>query len=404
MDREGTRNVQVLIVGGGVAGLWLLDELVRTARDVLLLEANELGSGQTITSQGIVHGGLKYTLSGLLTSSARAIREMPLLWRRCLAGEQEPVLSDAHLRAAYCHLWQTTSLRSRIGMVGAKAGLRVKPMRLRDEERPEVLRSCPGTVARLEEQVIEPSTLLHTFSERHRGRLLQIDSRNGLDLVTSDPGFVGLVRLINPETGDGLTLKPERVVFTAGAGNAELRRSAGLAPEKMQLRPLHMVLARGELPPLNGHCVDGMKTRVTVTTTRDYADRTVWQIGGQISEDGVDMEPGQLVAHAASELSVVLPELDLNGIEWATYRVDRAEARTGGGLRPDTFSVITEGNTITAWPTKMVLVPEMAQRIVRMLPEPAGSLRPADDASDWPRPSVAVPPWEEEEQQWFTDV
>ena len=30
----------------------------------------------------------------------------------------------------------------------------------------------------------------------------------------------------------------------------------------MQLRPLQMVMLRGELPRLNGHCVDGARTRV----------------------------------------------------------------------------------------------------------------------------------------------
>ncbi|UCD75580.1 MAG: FAD-dependent oxidoreductase [Phycisphaerales bacterium] len=403
MTREGPRNVEVLIFGGGAAGLWLLDELIRDGRDALLLEAHELGSGQTIASQGIVHGGLKYTLSGLLTSSARAISEMPLLWRRCLAGEREPNLVEARLRAPYCHLWQTTSLRSKVAMVGARAGLRVRPRKLGDEQRPEILKSCPGVVARLEEQVIEPSTLLNTLSERHRGRILKIDAQSGLELRASEPGLVGLVRLINPDTGDSLDLKPHRVVFTAGAGNGGLRQLSGLSARAMQRRPLHMVLARGDLPLLNGHCVDGMKTRVTITSTRDYADRTVWQIGGQLAEDGVDLAPEALVTHAASELAAVLPRLDPTRTEWATYRVDRAEARTGGGLRPDTFSIIAEGNTVTAWPTKMVLVPEMARRISGLLPAREKDAPMPQEPPDWPRPNIAIPPWEEQEQ-WFSDV
>ena len=46
--------IEVVIFGGGAAGLWLLDELVRAGRSTLLLEAHELGSGQTIASQGII--------------------------------------------------------------------------------------------------------------------------------------------------------------------------------------------------------------------------------------------------------------------------------------------------------------------------------------------------------------
>src|ERR1700733_7712281 len=90
--RESRPEMQldVLIFGGGAAGLWLLDELRRRGARVLLLEADRLGAGQTIASQGIIHGGLKYTLQGGLTPSAMQIREMPGVWRDCLAGRRLP--------------------------------------------------------------------------------------------------------------------------------------------------------------------------------------------------------------------------------------------------------------------------------------------------------------------------
>ena len=49
--------VDVVIFGGGAAGLWTLDELHRAGRSVVLLESGDLGAGQTIASQGIIHGG-----------------------------------------------------------------------------------------------------------------------------------------------------------------------------------------------------------------------------------------------------------------------------------------------------------------------------------------------------------
>ena len=45
-------RLDVVIFGGGAAGLWLLDELVRAGYEALLLEAGALGAGQTIASQG----------------------------------------------------------------------------------------------------------------------------------------------------------------------------------------------------------------------------------------------------------------------------------------------------------------------------------------------------------------
>jgi glycerol-3-phosphate dehydrogenase len=108
-------DIDGLIFGGGAAGLWLLDQLARRGDRVLLLEAGRLGQGQTVASQGIIHGGLKYTLHGLLTPAAREIREMPGIWRKCLAGERTPDLRNTRVRSASCYVWRSDSLRSRLG-------------------------------------------------------------------------------------------------------------------------------------------------------------------------------------------------------------------------------------------------------------------------------------------------
>ncbi len=404
MLSPGSTDLDVVIFGGGAAGLWTLDVLLREGYRVLLLEAHHLGSGQTAASQGIIHGGLKYTLSGLLTSSAKMVREMPMIWRRCLAGEQDPVLSGTRMRAEFCYLWRTQSLKSQFAMIGARAGLVVAPVKLGPEARPEALRGCPGVVARLDEQVIEPDSLVADLADQHRDHILKIDLENGIEFDIAGAGEVKQLRLINPETGDGLDLRPEMVVFTAGAGNAELRRRVGLETGAMQRRPLHMVVARGDLPALNGHCVDGMHTRATITTTRDIADRTVWQIGGQIAEAGVEMEPEALIEHALAELRAVMPEIDLSCAEWSTYRVDRAEGITKGGMRPNDVCIVKEGNTVAAWPTKMVLVPSLADRIRRLLPKPTAPAAKSDGMiHSWPRPQVADPPWEEN-LPWTTVV
>lgn len=402
MSSNGPVGLDVVIFGGGAAGLWLLDELLRREYRAVLLEAGHLGSGQTIGSQGIIHGGLKYTLGGLFTRSAAAIREMPIIWRQCLAGESKPNLKRTRLRAPYCHIWRTSSLTSRVAMLGARAGLRVAPVPLDRDQRPGALRDCPGVVARLEEQVIEPDSFLTTLADRLRPHLLRIDVRNGLEFETDGPGAIRLIRLLNPETGEPMDLAPVRVILAAGAGNELLRGMIGLTRPAMQRRPLHMVLVRGGLPVLNGHCVDGAATRLTITTTQDHAGRSVWQVGGQVAEDGVALEPPALIAHARRELLAALPGLDLTGAEWATYRVDRAEHHSRGGFRPNDAYAKLEGTTITAWPTKLALVPRLAERVLTMLDQPRDLPEGQDDIQGWPQPSVALPPWETE-LSWYDE-
>src|SRR5213075_3164043 len=108
------------------------------------------------------------------TPSAKAISEMPTIWRACLAGEAKPDLSNTRLRAEFCHLWRTSSIKSRLAMIGARAGLRVAPTKLADDERPPILADCPGVVARLDEQVIDPASFLNDLREQHRVRILKI--------------------------------------------------------------------------------------------------------------------------------------------------------------------------------------------------------------------------------------
>jgi glycerol-3-phosphate dehydrogenase len=390
-------HLDVLIFGGGAAGLWLLDDLTRRGARALLLEADRLGAGQTIASQGIIHGGLKYTLQGALTLSAVQVRDMPGLWRDCLAGVRQPDLRGVRLRAAHCHLWRTDAFASRLGMIGARVGLRVAPQVLATDERPTALSRCPGVVAQLDEPVLAPESLLEALLQENRARVLCV-APSQIEIEVEAPGSVRTVRLSDPTTVTHLDLAPRHVVLAAGRGNAELRRRCGLSDTAMQSRPLHMVLVRGELPALNGHCVDGRATRVTITSDRDADGRTVWQVGGQIAEIGVQLDERSLLARAADEVRAVIPGIDLSQAEWTGYRVDRAEQRTPGGTRPESVGILCEGNLITAWPTKLALVPYLAERIL----ERVGSL--GTDSNDsreataiceaWPRPQVALLPWE----------
>ena len=396
-------RLDALIFGGGAAGLWLLDRMSRDGHHVLLLEAGSLGSGQTIASQGIIHGGLKYSLAGMLTKSAKNIREMPNVWRDALLGKSTPNLSNTRVRSQCCYLWQTDSLSSRAGMLGARIGLRVSPETITSDERPESRNGVYGTVARLPEQVISPQSFIQDLAKQYHDRILQIDAEKGLEFELDSPGEVTAVHVTSPTNGDVLELNPRQVIFTAGGGNARLRKRVGLSADVMQRRPLHMVMVRGDLPELNGHCLDGARTRVTVTSDRDLDGRMVWQIGGQVAEDGTKLDAAALTEFAWGELLAVLPAVDLRQTEWSTYRVDRAEGVTANGSRPETIQVLCAGNVTTGWPTKLVLAPVLADEIASRATSPYFSTDfDTTPFADWPRPVVAPLPWEAADCRWWT--
>ncbi len=397
---EPTVQLDALIFGGGIAGLWLLDELHRRSFRTLLIEHRALGAGQTIASQGILHGGLKYALGGLLSGSAKSVGEMTDLWRKCLDGRAQPDLHGVRILSPCCYLWRTETLTSMVGLTAARFGLKTPVAKVAPDERPAALAGCPGEVFRVDEQVIDVGSLLQKLAKRHSDRILQISDSAGVNFNVSKPGRVDSVELRHADTADVLTLKPKAIIFTAGEGNAELRRRVGLSQEAMQLRPLHMVMVRGaSLPQLFGHCVDGNKTRVTITSAIAKNGRTVWQVGGEISEKSVTMSAAELIQSARRELSSVLPAVDLANTEWATYRINRAEGKDPRGARPEGPVWRRDGSVITAWPTKLVLAPRLTELIVDALGEPA-----TPDAVPSPNPTayslqptdckIAKPPWE----------
>jgi glycerol-3-phosphate dehydrogenase len=108
-------KLDIAIFGGGIAGLWTLARLRQAGYRVALFERRAIGGIQSMASQGIIHGGTKYALTGKLTGSAMAIGAMPGIWRAALDGAGEVDLRGVRVLASHQHLWSTGSLACRQG-------------------------------------------------------------------------------------------------------------------------------------------------------------------------------------------------------------------------------------------------------------------------------------------------
>jgi glycine/D-amino acid oxidase-like deaminating enzyme len=403
MDASLDLEVDALVIGGGAAGLWLLDEFRRRQMRVLLIEAFKLGMGQTASAQGILHGGLKYSLAGLLSSSARMVREMPAVWQAALAGRSEPDLSSVKVRSSWCYLWRSQSLKSWTSMLAAVAALEVKPVALPDDQVPRMLAGSPRPIYRLDEPVIDSTSLLAELLRRNAGLVWQTAGPGGLQLRREQDVPVAYVR--GPAGKRTATLRPRVIILAAGGGNAALREELGLGGAVMQRRPLRVALVRGDLPPLFGHCIEGAKTRVTVTSAVDREGRVVWQLGGQVSELGVGMSREAFLKFSQRELAAVLPGWQPRRLEWTEFAVDRAERSTTDGAMPGDVQVLRDGPVLTVWPTKLVMTPLLARRVIQSLDfqaEPAGDWQQRMLEQAWPAATVEPPPWERE-LAWIRD-
>ena len=396
-------RLDAVIFGGGAAGLWLLDRLSRDGHHVVLLEARGLGAGQTVGSQAILHVGSTSTESGLATRVIKPLRELPNLWRNALLGRIAPNLTRTRLRSECCYLWQVESLGLQVASGRSRLAVRSDSEILAPDERPAALTEVAGPVSRLPEQVICPASFLADLADQYRDRLLQIDVEQGLRFRLSSPGEVDAIQLTSPTGGSTLELKPRQVIFTAGSDNARLRELVGLSVDALPSRSLHMVLARGNLPELNGHCIEATQTIVTVTSDIDDDGRTVWQIGGPLAESGFKREPHVQTERVREELARILPRLDLRAIEWSAYRLDRAEGELGSNSRREAVQVFCAGNVTTGCPTKLVLAPVLAAEIADRASSPYITT-PFDSTplADWPRPETAALPWNEADRDWWT--
>jgi hypothetical protein len=293
-------------------------------------------------------------------------------------------------------MFTTPGVGSRLTGLAASKALAIGPRRLGRGELPAAFAGAPAgvDVYELDEPVLEGASLVEALAAPVRERLVL-----AADVALEREDGAVQARLVT-RAGER-SLRARAVVLAAGAGNeamlAELRLGAE-AP--MQRRPLHMVMARGGLPELFGHCVSmSDKPRATITSARDRAGRVVWYIGGEIAERGVERGREEQIAAARRELAEIVPWVDLSRAEWAAWRVDRAEGFVAGGRRPDTPVVRRVGPVIACWPTKLVLAPLAAGMVLDALGD-AGPSRGGPGTIDGPRPGVATAPWDREEVAW----
>lgn len=389
-----TIDSDVLIFGGGIAGLWLLGRLRKAGYAALLLESRHLGGVQTPASQGIIHGGTKYALTGKLTGSAKSIGAMPDIWRACLAGSGELNLSNVSLLSNHQYMWSTGKPTSELAGFFASHAMRSRVAHAARDDRPQLLRhdNFNGHVYRLDEPVLDTGSLVRELTDQFGDTCLTLNPESGLRFLEGRPP---VVELTHPEAGN-LRLRARQIVLAAGAGNERLLASLGRVKPAMQRRPLHMLMMRGELPELYAHCLGaGVNPRITVTThTLPDGDR-VWYLGGQIAESGVDRSEPEQITAGRQELKQILPWLDTSPLRWAALRVDRAEARQARGRRPDRPFLEYRDDIAVAWPTKLAFAPALAADLLKQLTQ--AGIRPSgqpDALPEWPKPPVAPLPWE----------
>ncbi|KXU36448.1 FAD-dependent oxidoreductase [Ventosimonas gracilis] len=382
-------STDVLIVGAGIAGLWLNARLRRLGFATALLDSAAIGSGQSGKSQGIIHGGTKYALQGVLTPSAQAIAAMPGRFRAALAGEGELDLRDVRVLSQAHYLWSPGSLAGNLTSFFASRAMRSRIAAVTGEALPPALQNpaFAGKVYRLDELVLDVLSLLSCLTRLSGDSLLSAQDIQPLTDENGEPCGLQL---------DGQALHARCIVLCAGAGNQALLERFALTQPAQQSRPLHMVLVKSaQLSPLYAHCLGaGSKPRLTITSHPLADGQWLWYLGGELAEaNGVARDQAAQIHAARQELTRLLPWLNWSDAQFACLRVSRAEPAQSGLLRPDNAFLATQGRLLVGWPTKLALAPDFADRVLKHLKQMQITPSAHNPLPPLPKPPLAPPFW-----------
>ena len=379
-----TQKVDFAIIGGGVTGLWLNALLARTGFSTIVIEKTALGVEQTLASQGMIHGGVKYSLSGLVNNHFDTLKGMPDRWMKCLSGDDPVDLRNVKILSPRSYMFSDASLSSKLVTFLGSLSLRGHVSPVKPANFPKVFSNpkFKGNLYELKDIVIDTKSLVENLTREFETRI-----------VKGHPEIVGKAgRISSLIIGRKYRVKAEKYILAAGIGNQEIINAVEI-PLEMQNRSLHQVVIRGKnLPDLFAHAVsirDLSKPRITFTT-HILEGYKYWYLGGELAESGVNRTSVDQIKFAKEELNNILPWIDFSECKFSTFRIDRAEPKSKKNLKPAKAFVRFYENTIVCWPTKLALAPQLGDDVLSNIfigPNAEPELFQAE------RPEIGEVPW-----------
>lgn len=395
----------ILIVGGGIAGLWSAAHLKALGYNVILIENEALGSGQSLASQGMIHGGQRYSLKGAWTSHADLSSQMPEKWEQFFHEACPFQLKKTKISSAHQILWSATSgLGSVISFFASKA-MQTKTAKAEETELFKGKKGFikySGTLFKLPEKVIDTKSLLLELNEI-------IGTENCIKAkITQMKEMERSVRVDFQSHQKSFQLEAQTVIFTAGLGNEWAAKHIG-ENNLTQRRPLKQVLVGPVEESFYGHCITSdPRPRITITShpIAENPSQYYWYLGGLVANYGTEHSDEEAIAYAHKELSELFPKINWSEKKWSLLKVDRAEPKHNGIFLPDGPELKTFNRIAISWPTKMTFAPLLAEKIVSYVKtlKIDVSQNPSESVAScgFEKVSVDEYPWDKKEREWFT--
>ncbi|MGH1455183.1 MAG: FAD-dependent oxidoreductase [Alphaproteobacteria bacterium] len=352
-------QTDIVIFGAGIAGLWTFHRLKKLGYDVLLLERESIGCGQTIASQGIIHSGLKFSLAGKVNKLALIISKMPDIWRAALRGKGDVDLSTATINAQSQQLLIPSGFMGGLTKLVTERALGNNVHAIDKKNWPEDIKNAgfKGSLIFMDEPVLDIPSVIRALAQPYQSYIKKISNEE------AEKPF-GFLKNHN--------IHAKQIIFTGAASNQiiaeDCKDNKGLETQK---RPLVQGIFKNAPFPLWGHLVGKTDKPVASITTHKTKDgELVWYIGGGAAERAKNAPSKDVYNACIKAFKTYLPNIDIDQMQWSTLPIDRIEGKSKTeSWMPDTPTIHHGQNALYCWPTKLTFAPLLSDMILKTLKE-----------------------------------
>ena len=252
LREASSSRFDLVVVGGGITGAGIANEASRRGLRVALLEANDYASGTSSRSSKLIHGGLRYLLTGDLGLVRKTARERKRIFKLAPhLAERRWMVIPAKTRARLMQLRAGVTTYEKLGQVSAED----KHQRwLRPElERHEPLldrKRFPYACAYREYVTDDARLVLANLRASARRGSIMLNEAPVEALIKEDGGQVSGVRARCKLTGETFEVRGALVVNAAGPWVDALQgmEDASVRSNIHLAKGIHVVLPRERLP------------------------------------------------------------------------------------------------------------------------------------------------------------
>lgn len=230
-ERLGSKNFDVLVVGGGVTGSGVALDAATRGLSVAMVEARDFASGTSSRSSKLFHGGLRYLEQLNFGLVREALHERELMLTRLAPHLVKPVSFLYPLRHRF---WERPYVAAGMTLYDAMSGLKRSVPHHRHFTRGGALRRVPALkrtalTGALMYYDAQADDARHTLMVARTAATYGATVLNSAEVVSLDHAGERIVgaRVRNVETGDEVSVRAAAVINCTGVWTDDIQTLAG---------------------------------------------------------------------------------------------------------------------------------------------------------------------------------